>query len=367
MNRGNGFSGGGLGAIFYKEVRHVARDPVTFVLALLIPILQLTIFGYAIDTDVRHIPTIVLDQSRTASSRAFVRALENTAYFDVVAEATERDAVLDALRAGRAHVGVVIDRRFAEAPITGEPPRAQILVDGSDPVVSSRAQNTAMLLGVGVAATPAVDVRPRMLFNEEGKSAMFYVPGLAAVIFQVVLMMLTAFAIVKERETGTLEQLLVTPVSRAGLMAGKLLPFLVIGCGAAAIVYVAMVVIFQVPIRGDLVTLTALTLLFLFTCLSLGLVISTFARSQLHAMLMSFAILLPSVLLSGFAFPRESMPPPIHALTYALPTTYFVNILRGIVLRAATIHDLLPDVVPLAAIGAILFAVGTFRFRKRLD
>ncbi|MBK6942711.1 MAG: ABC transporter permease [Planctomycetes bacterium] len=356
----------GLAAIFYKEVRHVVRDPATFVLALFIPIVQLTVFGYAIDTDVRHIKTIVLDGSKTAQSRAYVESLVNTEYFEITESATSIDDVLAALRSGRARVGVVIDRRFAESPISGEPPRVQVLVDGSDPTVSTRAQNTAMLLATA-STTPSIDVRPRTLFNEEGRSAMFYVPGLAAVIFQVVLTMLTAFAVVKEREAGTLEQLLVTPVTRAGLMAGKLLPFLAIGCVAAAIVYAAMVVVFQVPIRGDLGTLTGLTLLYLFTCLALGLVISTFARTQLHAMLIAFAVMLPSILLSGFAFPRESMPEPIYAFTFVLPTTYFVNILRGVVLRGATFTDLTNDVLALSAIGVTLFVLGTVRFRKRLD
>lgn len=358
--------GSGLSAIFYKEVRHVLRDPATFVLALFIPIVQLTIFGYAIDTDVRHIRTTVLDGSETSASRDFVKALENTEYFDVVERVTEIGAVQDALRSGRTRVGLVIDRHFAETPITGESPKVQVLVDGSDPTVSARAQATVQLLAAARAPL-AVDVRPRTLFNEEGRSAMFYVPGLAAVIFQIVLTMLTAFAVVKEREAGTLEQLLVTPVTRAGLMAGKLLPFLAIGCAAAAIVYTAMVVVFRVPIRGSLLTLAALTLLFLFTCLSLGLVISTVARTQLHAMLVSFAVMLPSILLSGFAFPRESMPRPIYLVTFALPTTYFVNILRGLVLRGANFLDLLRDVIPLACIGAALFIVGTIRFRKRLD
>lgn len=357
----------GMGAIFYKESRHLLRDPATFVLALAIPMLQLVIFGYAIDTDVRDIKTVVVDLSRTAASRDFIRSLENTDYFRVVEYQESVAEVESAIRSGRAKVGVIVDRRFAEAELLAEAPRVQVLVDGSDPTVSARAQTTAMLLAHAGGAPPPTDVRPRVLFNESGESARFYVPGLAAVILQLVLMMLTAFAIVRERESGTLEQLLVTPVSRAGLMAGKLLPFVGLGSVTALVVYGAMVLIFGVPVAGDALLLAGLTLLFVFTALSLGLVISTLVKTQLHAMLLSFAILMPSILLSGFAFPRESMPPPIYAVTFALPTTYFVDILRGIVLRGASVRELSANVLPLAAIGIALFAVGTARFRKRLD
>lgn len=356
----------GVGAIVYKEIRHVARDPATLVLAILIPITQLLIFGYAIDSDVRHIPTVVLDQSMTRQSREFVRKLEATSYFDVHGPAADIREVLDALRAGSVRVGVVIDRDFAADSARGATPKVQVLLDGSDPAVANQARHTVLQLAqAGTAAR--TDVRPRILYNEDGRSAMFYVPGLAAVIFQLVLQMLTAFALVKEREAGTLEQLLVTPVSRAGLMAGKLLPFVGIGLLAAVIVYGAMVAIFSIPIRGGIGVLAALTGVFLFTSLSLGLVISSFARTQLHAMLVSFAILMPSTLLSGFAFPRETMPAPIFALSFLLPSTYFVGIMRGVVLRGAGFTDLLPDTLPLLGIGLLLFTVGVLRFRKRLD
>ncbi|MGH7151582.1 MAG: ABC transporter permease, partial [Planctomycetota bacterium] len=353
-------------AIFYKELRHVARDPATLVLAIAIPLLQLTIFGYAIDTDVRDIPTAVLDLSGTRQSREFLSALENTGTFRVVEETRAIDRMRESLRAARARVGVVIERDFADRPLAGRRPRVQVLLDGSDPTVSNQAQQVVLLLAAQ-GAHPPVDLRPRVLFNEEGRSEVFYVPGLAAVIFQLVLTMLTAFAVVKERESGTLEQLVVTPISRAGLMAGKILPFAGIGAVAALVVYGAMGVVFRVPIRGSLATLALLTVVFLFTSLALGLVVSTLARTQLHAMLVSMGIMLPSVLLSGFAFPRESMPDSIYALGFALPATYFVGILRGVVLRGATFGDLLPQTIPMAAIGVGLFALGVARFRKRLD
>ncbi|MCI0586726.1 MAG: ABC transporter permease [Planctomycetes bacterium] len=356
----------GLGAIFYKELRHVVRDPATIVLAIAIPLIQLTIFGYAIDTDVRDIPTAILDLSGTRRSREFVSALENTGYFRVVEETRAIEELRGSLRAARARVGVVIERDFADHPLSGQRPRVQVLLDGSDPTVSNQAQHVVLLLSSQGTRQP-VDLRPRVLFNEEGRSEVFYVPGLAAVIFQLVLTMLTAFAVVKERESGTLEQLVVTPISRTGLMAGKLLPFAGIGAVAAVVVYGAMVVVFRVPIRGNLATLGGLTVVFLFTSLALGLVVSTLARTQLHAMLVSMGIMLPSILLSGFAFPRESMPDPIYVLGFALPATYFVSILRGVVLRGATFVDVLPQSIPLAAIGVGLFALGVARFRKRLD
>ncbi len=366
--------GRGLTAVLYKEIRHVRRDPATLVLALMIPVVQLTIFGYAIDTEIRDIPTLVVDRAHTRTSRAFTEGLGATGTFLVIGEAPDRDAALTEMRAGRARVTVLYPADLEERRLQGQPMPVQVLIDGSDSNLANQARAAVIGLGIdraeqGAAAhgvSMAYDVRPRLLYNPAGRSEHFFVPGLAGIILQLVTMVLTAFAIVRERERGTLEQLLVTPVSSLGLTLGKILPAVLIGAGETVLVLLAMVYVFDVPIAGSVGELAAFTGLFLFTSLALGLVISTIARNQLQAMLMTLAVLLPSVLLSGFMFPRQSMPTPIRAITYLIPATYFIEILRGIVLRGASGTDLMAHVLPLVGIGVVLSGVVALRFHKYL-
>lgn len=364
----------GLTAVVYKELRQVRRDPATLFLALLIPVVQLTIFGYAIDTEIRDIPTVVVDRSHTRSSRAFTEALGATGTFRVVGEAADRDEALTRLRAGSIRVAVLYPTDFDQHRLTGKPAPIQVLIDGSDSNLANQAQAAALGLAVDLSRRSAAgrdlevagfDVRPRMLYNPDGRSERFFVPGLAGIILQLVTMVLTAFAIVRERERGTLEQLLVTPVSSLALTLGKIIPAVFIGAAETALVLSAMVWIFDVPISGSVTLLAAFTALFLFTSLALGLLISSIARNQVQAMMMTLAVLLPSVLLSGFMFPRESMPAPIHAVTYAIPATYFIEILRGVVLRGANAAELVHHVIPLVGIGLLLSIVVALRFRKR--
>ncbi len=364
----------GLGAVVYKELRQVRRDPATLFLALLIPVVQLTIFGYAIDTEVRDIPTVVVDRSRTRESRAFAEALRSTGTFRLLSEAADRDEALSLLRAGRARVAVLFPPDLAESLLSGAPAPVQVLIDGSDSNLANQAQAAALGLAIeharraaagSGALAPVFDVRPRFLYNPDGRSERFFVPGLAGIILQLVTMVLTAFAIVRERERGTLEQLLVTPVSGLGMTLGKILPAVVIGAGETVLVLLAMVFVFGVPIAGSVSLLAAFTALFLFTSLALGLLISTIARTQMQAMMVTFAILLPSVLLSGFMFPRQAMPAPIYGITFAIPATYFIEILRGVVVRGASAGELLHQAIPLFAIGLVLSAAVALRLRRR--
>jgi ABC transporter DrrB family efflux protein len=212
-----------------------------------------------------------------------------------------------------------------------------------------------------------IEMRARLLYNPALQSSHFFVPGLVAIILQLVMLFLTASAIVRERELGTLEQLFVTPVSRAGLLLGKLLPYAVIGFAEMLLVLMVMVVVFAVPIHGSLLLLLSLAALFLLCALGLGIFVSTLAATQLQAMQLAFMIMLPSVLLSGFMFPRSQMPAPIYWVTFAIPVTYFVDILRGVVLRGADLVDLLPQVSGLAICGVVIFAVSLSRFRKQLS
>jgi ABC-type multidrug transport system permease subunit len=266
--------------------------------------------------------------------------------------------------------------------------QVQILIDGSDSQAATTAQSAAQQLGTQVsidiarakgetlgvgpsrdaAGRPAlpVEVRPRLLYNPALKSAFFFVPGLVGIILQLVTLFLTSFAIVRERESGSLEQLFVTPVGRLGLMLGKLTPYAVLGFLESTIVLCVMVYIFRVPIAGSIVLLLALSGLFLVCSLGLGLLVSTLAKTQVSALLFAFMIMLPSVLLSGFMFPRSEMPPEIFVVTFAIPVTYYIEILRGIVLRGADAWDLLPAIAGLSICLTAILSLAVFRFRKQL-
>lgn len=379
----------GLLAILLKEFAHIRREPLTLFFAFLVPVLQMTIFGYAIDTTIDNIATVVYDLDGRADSRDLIDAFQNSRKFRVVAYVNDQAAFDYALASGQAHVGLKIPPDFTERLLHGQQATVQVLIDGSDSQVATTALNSAALLGLNrslkrgfalaesrqaaVARDPAgrialpIEVRPRLLYNPDLESAHFFVPGLIGIIMQLVTLFLTSFAIVREREHGTLEQLFVTPVGRAGLLLGKLIPYAVIGFVETLIVLTVMVFVFGVPIRGDLVLLLTLALLFLFTALGLGLLVSTLAQTQLQAIQFAFIIMLPSILLSGFVFPREAMPTPIYLVTFLIPATYFIEILRGIILRAATLGDLWPQVVGLAACCAAILSLSVARFHKQLD
>ncbi|MEN6373117.1 MAG: ABC transporter permease [Armatimonadota bacterium] len=363
----------GLRAIAAKEFIHVLREPSTIVFALFIPLIQLIIFGYALDTDVKHIPTAVLNQDQRTASRDLIDRFTATQYFDVVDYVGSDQALRDEIVSGRAHVGIKIPPDFSEKVARGTGSQVLVLIDGSDSQVASRAQSAALSLGlqfsseiVGRTAAPLIDVRPRVLFNPDMRSANFFVPGLVGIIMQIVLMMLTALSIVREKENGTLEQLLVTPVGRFGLMIGKLVPYAVLGLLEIAIVLLFMWTVFAVPIHGSILLLAAVAPVFLFSGLGLGLLISTFAQSQVQAFQASFLIIMPSVLLSGFVFPRESMPALIYPITTIIPVTYFLEILRGIIIRGAGWSELWQQVFILIGLGVVILTIAAARFQKRL-
>ncbi len=376
-------------AILLKEFAHIRRDRTTILFTFLVPALQLTIFGYAIDVTIDDIPTAVLDLDGRQDSRAFTDAMVNTHTFKVTQRVLDLESLRHALAAGEVKVGVVIPADYSENLLNGRQAPIQVLVDGSDSQVATTALNTVSLLATqmsmvrgqamgerlqaAVARDPfgrlalPIDVRARLLYNPDLESSHFFVPGLIAIILQVVLLFLTSSSIVKERELGTLEQLFVTPVGRAGLLFGKLLPYALMACGELLIVLVLMVGVFGVPINGSVWLLLALSTLFIVTVLGLGLLISTIARTQVQSMQLAFVIMLPSVLLSGFMFPRSEMPLPIYLAGFALPVTYFVEIVRGVILRQAGAIDLWPYIGGLAICCAVIMSLSLVRFRKQLD
>lgn len=379
----------GLAAILLKEFAHIRREPMTLVFTFVVPVLQLTIFGYAINTTIDHIATVVYDLDGREDARELVSAFVNSRKFTVVEHVYDQAAFDAALAAGRAKVGIKIPPDYSTRLLRGQNATVQVLIDGSDSQVATTALNGSALLGLnqslkrgmvfaeatqlavardaaGRRALP-IEVRPRLLYNPDLRSAHFFVPGLIGIIMQLVTLFLTSFAIVRERELGTLEQLFVTPVGRAGLMLGKLIPYAIIGFVETLIVLAVMVLVFQVPIRGDLLLLLGLSLLFLFTALGLGLLVSTLAKTQLQAIQFAFLIMMPSILLSGFVFPRDAMPTPIYFLSFAIPVSYFIEILRGVILRSATFQDLFPHTVGLAICCVAILTLSVARFRKQLD
>lgn len=365
----------GLWSVARKEFIHVRRDPVTIFVALMIPMVQLTIFGYALDTDVKHIRTAVCNLDNRPASRQLIERFQTTQYYDIVEHVTSDEALRQAIVEGRVHVGIKIPPDYSERLARHEGSQVLVLVDGSDSMVAFRAQSTAVSVGLhlsieqvnkGAVVQPPIDVRPRTLFNPDMRSSNFMVPGLLGVIMQLVTVMLTALAIVREKENGTLEQLLVTPVSRLGLMIGKLAPYAVIGLIETALVLFVMWSVFSVSVSGSFLLLWALIPIFLFAGLGLGLLISTFAQNQAQAFQIAFLVILPSVLLSGFFFPRESMPKIVYAISTIIPVTYFLEILRGIILRGAGWAELWRQTLILLAMGTGILAVAAARFQKRL-
>ncbi|MEZ6092014.1 MAG: ABC transporter permease [Pirellulaceae bacterium] len=378
----------GLWAIFVKELFHIRRQPVTLFFMFVVPVMQTIIFGYAIDTQIENIPTVVLDLDGRRYASEFVEAMTNTRRFKITQYVYNDEAFRRALASGRAKVGVKIPPNYSDRLIHAEQTQVQVLIDGSDSQVATTAQSTAQLLGLNLsiqmasakgealqlapARDPAghgalpIEVRTRLLYNPNLESASFFVPGLVGIILQLVTLFLTSFAIVREREVGTLEQLFVTPVGRMGLLMGKLMPYAILGFVEMLLVLTVMIYVFSVPIHGGISLLLGLTMLFMVCSLGLGLLVSTIANTQLEAMQLAFVIMLPSVLLSGFMFPRSEMPTPIYLATFGIPATYFIEILRGIVLRAAEFRDLIPSIVGLSVCGVVVLSLSVFRFQKRI-
>ena len=378
----------GLTAVLIKEFSHIRRQPSTLFFMFVIPILQTVIFGFAIQTQIENIPTIVLDLDGRQPAREMIDAFNNTTTFNVTERAANEQAFNRALTSAHAQVGVLIPPDYSDRLLKQEQARVQVLIDGSDSQVATTALNAAKLLGVyrsigigkafadRIQTAPArdswgrpdlpIDVRPRLLYNPDLQSSHFFVPGLVGIILQLVTLFLTAFSIVRERELGTLEQLFVTPVGKAGLLFGKLFPYAIVGLIETLMVLCVMTYVFRVPIHGSIPLLIALSMLFVLCGLGLGLFISTIAKSQLAAMQAAFLVMLPSVLLSGFMFPRDQMPHVIYLATFAIPVTYYLEVLRGIVLRSATFMDLMPSIMGLTICCIVILGLSVTRFRKQM-
>jgi ABC-2 type transport system permease protein len=321
------------------------------------------------------VATVVFDQSRSPASRDFVDRLEATGLYTIVDNVSSADELYQEIVADRALVGINLPPDYQRDLAAGRTATIQVLIDGSNNTVAGQTLSTVQNLGLGISAELLgvnldgglpLDIRPRLLFNPSQKSSNFFVPGLVGILLFILTMQLTAFAIVREREVGTLEQLMVTPVTRWALMVGKVLPYIAMGMVQMLIILLFAQLLFSVHIVGNLFLLLGLALLFIFSSLGIGLIISTVAKTQLQAMLMSFTLMLPSVLLSGFIFPRESMPKLVYWISALLPVTYFIRVLRGVILRGAGIEALWDEALILLLMGIVLLSIAALRFRKTL-
>jgi len=363
----------GFAAVLYKEAIHVSHDRTTLILALLLPLIQLLLFGYAINTRVDHIGTAIFDEDRGPIAVRVIDALRASSQFDIVYHATSREQLHDLIVADKVKTAVDVPPNFSADVMAGRPAQLQVLIDGSDSSVAQQAFAASSAIGQALAAEldprlrvtkQLIDVRPRMLFNPSLRTANFIVPGLIGVIMQIITIFLTALSIVGERERGTLDQLLVTPIGSTGLMLGKIVPYGIIGFVDFLGVFAAMQLVFGVHIAGSVPLLLVLALGFLMAALGLGLLVSSVASTQLQAMLMTMGIMLPSILLSGFFFERDAMPWVMQLVGYAIPLTYFLEILRGIILRGAGLAQLWPSVTAMLGLGLFLIVVASVRFAR---
>ncbi|MBN8260786.1 MAG: ABC transporter permease [Xanthomonadales bacterium] len=347
----------------------MARDRMTLAMMIGIPTLQLLLFGYAINPDVRNLPAAVADMADTAGSRALVQDMLATGVVRPVAGARTPQELQALLREGRVKVGVLVPPDFERRRIDGRE-AVQVLVDGSDTSVQAAARQLASMPidGANPAARSApapISVLP--LYNPRRISAINVVPGLIGVILTMTMVMFTAMAIVRERERGNLELLITTPVSSGELMVGKVLPYIVVGVVQVSVVLALGAALFEVPVRGSLAGVYGAAMLLIVANLALGLLVSTLARTQFQSMQMAFFLFLPSILLSGFMFPFDGMPRPAQWIAEVLPLTHFMRLIRGIMLRGAGVGELWPDAVALLVFTLATMALATLRFRKRLD
>ncbi len=364
-----------------KEFIQIVRDPRTLAVMFLIPIIQLVLLGYAATTNVEHLATAVLDQDKSRESRDLIDAYRVSNYFDINYVANSESDLRQLIDSGAAKAGIQIPAGYASD--LSRDHRAQIgfLVDGSDPSIANTALSAAVLIGQSKSITviqqqlpgidpdamPGIDVRTRVLYNPELESRNFLIPGIIAMILQFLTTFLTATAIVRERERGTIEQLIVTPLKPFELIVGKMLPYVLIAFWDTLEVLVIGVFWFKVPMNGSVALLLLLCAVALMSSLGFGLLISTIARTQQEAMLLAWFSMLPMIFLAGFFFPIEAMPPALQVLSYLVPLRYFLVVVRGIILKGNGAQVLIPEIVALSGFGIGMLTIAAQRFSKRLE
>ncbi|MFL5339536.1 MAG: ABC transporter permease [Gemmataceae bacterium] len=362
-----------IASVARKETVHIRRDPATFFFALALPIVEMFMLGYAIDTNIRHIRTVVLDQCQTQQTRELLTAFENSEDFKIVGTVGTDDELHEAIVRGRAKVGIKIPADYSRQLEMGRTAQVLILVDGSESSVAGEAINVGNAIALreslkqvlGDKELP-IDSRPRVLFNPSTRSPNFFIPGLMVVLSQMMATMLTANSVVREKENGTLEQLFMTPVRAREVMVGKMAPYLVLTFLEFGCIALFMRVVFQVPIHGSFLTLMLIALPFALTCLALGLWVSTRASTRDAASQMVIGTVMPCIFLSGYIFPIDSMPWIFRQIAMAIPTTWQLDAARGVIIRGAGWRELWPNFLVLWGMAVALLTLATLRFQKKL-
>jgi ABC-2 type transport system permease protein len=370
-------------AMIKKEITHMLRDPRTLIFIFLMPIMQMFLLGYANNTEIKNVPTVIFNQDNSPASRELLDAFQSTGYFSFDYTASSDTDVNNAMGSGKAKVGIIIPPTYDQNLASHVTAEVNVLIDGSDPTVAASVLSAATLAGqskgtsirlqqlalsgAGAASSSPIDVRTRVLYNPDLLGSYSIVPGLIAMILFQTASSLTALAIVRERERGTMEQLIVTPVRNWELVLAKITPYILVCFANTILILVIGAFWFGVPLRGSMLLLFAMVGLFLLPTLGLGLFISTVARTQQQAQLMTMPILLPSMMLSGFIFPISSLPPFLQFVGSLLPLTYFIYILRSIVVKGVGLELIIPQTIALGIFAVVLLGLAAMRFRKSLD
>ncbi len=367
-------------SLIRKEFIQIMRDPRTLVLTLIYPVAMLFLLGYAITNDVRNIPLAVLDRDHTSLSRALLDAYRSSDYFKLEYYITSEDEMNYLIESNQARAAIIIPPNYGRDIVAGRVGQVAFIIDGSDPNVAGTALTAAIMVGQSQATKIVasrtmrppqtqlpIDVRTQVWYNPGMITAYYMIPALIGMILQFLTTFLTSTSIVRERERGTIEQLIVTPIRSWELVAGKMLPYVLIAFFDMIEILVVGVLLFNVPINGSLILLLILSCLFLITTLGIGLLISTVANTQQEAMLTTMFTLLPSIFLSGFMFPLAAMPTFLQAVSYAIPLRYFLIITRGIVLKGTGAGVLMPEILALCFFAMLVMAATALRFRKQLD
>lgn len=370
-----------LRALLIKEFIQMKRDKFTFAMMVGLPIIQLIVFGFAINTDVKHLPTIVFDQSLQQESRNLVDSFTASGYFDIKYNARSFQDVNSHIEQGKARVGIIIPPDFTDNIKHGHSGVVQVIVDASDSMAASSAISTAQIIGqlksqeiifaklqsaTGKPMEMPYDIRIRPWYNPDFVSALYMVPGILGIVLTMTMVMITSMAIVRERERGTLEQLIVTPMKSYELMLGKIIPYIFVGYVQVTLALIVGILVFDLPIRGSICLLYGLTSLFIIASLALGILISTLTKTQMQAMQLSFFIFLPSILISGFMFPREAMPAFFYAIGNLLPLTFYLEIMRGIILKGIGLNFLWTQVLALIAFILAVLSLSIIKFQKKI-
>jgi ABC-2 type transport system permease protein len=372
-----------LRSIIHKEFIQIVRDPRTLLIMFIMPIILLFLLGFSATNDVRNVPTAVFDQDRSPAARELIAAFRAADYFQFVADVDSAEEMKWLVDTGQVRTGLIIPPDYERRLAAGEQAQVAFVIDGSDPTVAGSSLSAATLIGQakatavmratleqraqGSAAAAPIEVRTQVWYNPDLVTAYFMIPGLIGVILQFLAVLLTSTAIVRERERGTIEQLIITPIRSWELIVGKLTPYVLIAFFDLLEVLIIGTLVFNMPINGSVPLLLALAGLFLVTTLGIGLLISTIARTQFEAMLLAVFSSLPMMFLSGFFFPLAAMPPLLQAISYLIPLRYFLIIVRSILIKGVGLEAVLGEVLALAIFGVLVMGIAARRFHKRLD